>query len=203
MPILNRLFGRGGGPRLDLAALQAHLGEAVARSTGARPDADLIRARFADRCRDAELQPLLPSEFDALAGALDGESWGRLALLVGTLDLDAVRETLSALVAPGALRHVVNVAFVGVVRDTALLTRELLHQSPLRVEELARRFIAALGAEVRGESEQVSRERLRRLDYGRLLAEAERAKQAAEGRVEEIHRLLDEREKKFPRRGKW
>src|SRR5262249_24357054 len=152
-------------PRLDLVALQGHLTEAIARATGEPPEADLVRARLADRCRDAGVQPLLPGEFDALADGLDEEAWGRLALLVGLLDLDALRAELPAFVAVGPLQQVVSGAFVGLAGQTALLTLALLRQSPLRVEELARRFVAALGAEVRGETEPVSRRRLERLDY--------------------------------------
>jgi hypothetical protein len=83
------------------------------------------------------------------------------------------------------------------------LTLGLLGQSGLRVEELGRRLLAALGACVRGETAQASRNRLERLDYERLLAEAERAKQAAASRLEELRELQDRQEQSRPRRGKW
>jgi hypothetical protein len=51
------------------------------------------------------------------------------------------------------------------------------------MEEFARRFVQGLGASIRGESAAASREALERLDYGRLLAEADRAKKAAEERA--------------------
>jgi hypothetical protein len=202
--LLDRLFGRKvGPPSLDLAALQAGLADALARTAGGPAEPDLVRARLADRCRDAGLLPLLPGAFDALTNGLDAEAWGRLELLVGAMNLDCVRAALPALPAVERPPELVSTAFVGLARDTALLTRELLRQSPLRVEEFARRFVAALGAMVRGETEQVSRQRLKRLDYGRLLAEAERAKTAAEGRMAELRRLQDEQEQNRPRRGKW
>jgi hypothetical protein len=201
MAILDRLFGRKGDvPALDLTALRAHLAEALARSAGRRAEPDLVRARLADGCRDAGVPPLLPREFDALADGLDDDAWGRLALLAGTLELDEVRAVLAAADRPPQL---LETAFVGLARSSQLLTPELLRQSPLRVEELARRFIALLGAAVRGESEAESRRRLERLDYGRLLAEAERAKQAAADRVEKLRKLQDEQEQNRPRRGKW
>lgn len=205
MSLTNRLFGRkgGGAPPLDVAELQAFLGQAVSAGAGHHAEADLVRARCADRCRDAGLEPLLPEEFDKLAEGLDAEAWGRLALLVEALDLEAVRLVLPVQAAARSLAELVKSAFAGLARETPLLTLELLRQSPLRVEELARRFIAALGAAVRGESPQVSAQRLARLDYEQLLAEAERAKKAAAGRVEKLRKLQEEQEKRRPRRGKW
>jgi hypothetical protein len=204
MPLLDRLFGRKTPPpELDIAALEAHLATAVARTAGRPADADLLRARLADGCRDAGVRPLLPHEFDCLAEGLDTEALGRLALLVGVLDLEEVRTTLAVRAATMSLLDLADVAFFRLARETPLLTAEVLRQSPLRVEELARRFVAALGAAVRGESAQASAERLRRLDYGRLLAEAERARQAAADRTERLRRLQDEQEARRPRRGKW
>jgi hypothetical protein len=202
--LTNRLFGRkGGAPQLDAVGLQAFLSNAVSHSAGRRAEPELVRARFADRCRDAGLEPLFPEEFDTLADNLDAEAWNRLALLVGALDLEAVRSVLPVLAAARPLADLTSAAFAGLARETPLLTLELLRQSPLRVEELARRFIAELGAAVRGESPQVSRQRLARLDYGQLLAEAERAKQAAADRVEQLRKLQEEQEKLRARRGKW
>jgi hypothetical protein len=204
MSLTERLFGgKGRRPHLDLGVLQAGLAGAVARYAGHPAESELVRARLADRCRDAGVLPLTPEEFDARAAGLDEEAWRRLALLVGALDLEAVRGALPVLVPGRPLGELVGEAFVGLARETPLLTLELLRQSPLRVEELARRFIAALGAAVRGESEPVSRRRLERLDYGRLLAEAERAREAAAGRMEQLRALQEEQERLRPRRGKW
>jgi hypothetical protein len=205
MPLLDRLLGRknDGVPQLDLAVLQAGLTAALARCAGRTSEPDLVRARLADHCRDAGLQPVLPQEFDSLTQGFDDEAWSRLEILAAVLETGAVRTALPALPAAANPLELVSAAFVGLARDTALLTRELLRQSPLRVEELARRFVAALGAVVQGETEKVSRERLKRLDYGRLLADAERARQAAEGRMEQLRRLQDEQEKGRARRGKW
>jgi hypothetical protein len=206
MSLLDRLFGRKSPPpppELDVAVLEAHLAAAVARTAGRPAEPDLLRARFADGCRDAGLRPLLPHEFDRLTEGLDDEAWGRLALLVGTLDLAEVRAALAVPAAAKSLLDLADVAFFRLARETTLLTAEVLRQGPLRVEELARRFVAALGATVRDETAQASAERLRRLDYGRLLAEAERARQAAADRVERLRRLQDEQEARRPRRGKW
>jgi hypothetical protein len=204
MSLADRLFRRKGKvPELDLGDLQSHLVDAVPAYVGRTLDTDLLRARLADRCRDAGLNPLRPEEYDALASGLDGDALGRLGLLIGTLDLEVVRAALPALTAERPVCDLVAMAFTALARDTPLLTLELLRHSPLRVEEFARMFIARLGAAVSGETPRVSRERLERLDYAKLLAEAERARQAAAERMAHLQRLQDEQEQGRPRRGKW
>jgi hypothetical protein len=190
---------------LSLPALRELFADAAGRLEGKAVEAELVRARLADRYRDAGLEPPLPEEFDALVRDLDGEGWRRLALAAGALDLEEVREALPRLLAPspGGVREQVEAAFVGLARATELLTMELLRQSPLRVEEFARHFLARLGAAVAGETVPQSRERLHRLDYGRLLAEAERAKLSAQERMEYLRKLQEEEDAQRPRRGKW
>lgn len=220
-------------PQVDLPALLERLTGLVTRWAGRTPDRDLVRACLADGLRDTGLRPPTPDEFDALAGGLDDEGWRRLAVLAGALDQEDVRSALpelakarppADLLAQGfagaldpkdvraALPELAKVrppadllalGFVGVAWTTPLLTLELLARSPLRVEELARRLLAGLGLAVRGESARASRERLERLDYGRLLAEAERAREAAAERMEHLHKLQDEQEQNRTRRGKW
>jgi hypothetical protein len=223
----------GGPPQVDLAGLQERLAAGVTRWAGRPPDPDLVRARLADGLRDAGLLPPTPDEFDALAGGLDDEGWRRLAVLAGALDHEDVRSALPelaktrppadllALGFAGALdpkdvraalpelakvrppADLLALGFVGVAWTTPLLTLELLARGPLRVEELARRLLAGLGLAVRGESPKGSAERLERLDYGRLLAEAERAKDAAADRMEKLRKLQDEQEARRSPRGKW
>ena len=225
--------GRPAQPEVDLPGLQARLAGLVTRWAGRPPDPDLVRARLADGLRDAGLRPPTPDEFDALARGLDDEGWRRLAVLAGALDQEDVRAALPelaknrppadllALGFAGALdpedartglqelakvrppADLLTLGFVGVARTTPLLTLDLLARGPLRVEELARRLLAGLGLAVRGETARASRERLERLDYGRLLAEAERAREAAAERMEKLHKLQDEQEQNRARRGKW
>jgi hypothetical protein len=220
-------------PQADLPGLQARLAGLVTRWAGRPPDPDLIRARLADGLRDAGLTPPTPDEFDGLARGLDDESWRRLAVLAGALDQEDVRAALPELAKArppaellaqgfaGALdpkvvraelaelaksrppAYLLALGFLGVAQTTPLLTLDVLARGPLRLEELARRLLAGLGLGVRGEAAQASRERLERLDYGRLLAEAERAREAAAGRMEKLHKLQDEQEHNRARRGKW
>jgi hypothetical protein len=197
MSLTDRLFGRS--VKLDVSAVQTALVAAAVRPA----DPELTRARLADACRDSGANPPTPEEFHALITGLDEEAMLRLAVLVTALDVAEVRTSLRALLATRPAADLVATAFTGLARDTPLLTVALIRESPLRAEELARRFVAALGAAVRGESVETSRQQLARLDYGRLLAEAELARQSAEARAAKLRELQDEKEKRRPRRGKW
>jgi hypothetical protein len=205
MALVDRIFRRGGAgpPEVDLPALQACLTAGVVWWVGRPPDPDLVRARLADGCRDAGLDPPTLEAVTAMVARLDDEGWQRLAVLTGALDVKDVRDALAVLTAAQPPGELLEIAFVVLARSASLLTLELLRQSPLRVEELARRFLARLGAAVRGESKSESCERLKRLDYERLLAEAERAKTAAADRLQELQRRQDEQEQMRSRRGKW
>jgi hypothetical protein len=83
------------------------------------------------------------------------------------------------------------------------LSLDLITQSPLRVEEFARHFLAHLGVGVQGEARGDSRQRLERLDYRSLLAEAERARQGAEAQMEYLRKLQEGVDARFAPRGKW
>lgn len=200
MSIADRIFGRPAGARLDLAPVQARLVEAVRAS--AVPDPELTRARLADHCRNAGLLPLMPDEYDRAAAHLDPEAQRRLAVLVALFELDAVRTTIAHLAQTWPISQLVAVVFTGLAEETNLLTIEVLSQSEPRVEELARRFLAAIRASVNGESPDESKKRLLTLDYARLLAEANKARDAAKDRAERLRQLQEQQEMRRGRRGK-
>src|SRR5262249_17111274 len=79
MSLSERLFGKGSPAVLDLALVQRRLGEGVARYAGRPADLDLVRARLADRCRDAGLGPALPEKGEELSGGVGGEGVRRRA----------------------------------------------------------------------------------------------------------------------------
>ena len=191
--------GRPGRPEppgpaaVPLGLLVAHLSSQVPLWEGAEVDLDLLRARLADHCRDAAIVPAPPAAVAEMLGGLDDASRRRAALAASALDLPEIRASARGLLGRGPIVERVRSAFVEHARGCDLLTLELLRQGPLRVEEFARKWLAALGASVAGESEEESRLRLERLDYGRLLAEAERAKQAAEPRMDALRKLQEQR----------
>jgi hypothetical protein len=197
-----RLRQRPGRAEVDLAALRAGLTDGAARLAGKEVEMDLVRAQGADHCRDLGLVPALPEDFDRRTQTLDAEGRRRLALLVGALELHVLRGVLKGLYAGQEGGQLVE-ALVEVVEGTPLLTLDLLRQSAFRIEELARLLLVRLGAAVQGEDHNQSRLRLLRLDYARLLAEAEKAKVSAEERMEYLRKLQEEQEARRPRRGKW
>ena len=67
MALVDRLFRRDGLPQVDLSALQVRLTAGVVWWSGRPADPDLVRARLADGCRDAGVDPPTPEEFDARA----------------------------------------------------------------------------------------------------------------------------------------
>ena len=92
------------------------------------------------------------------------------------------------------------VSFIAIM---LLLTMAVLRQSELRTEELARKLARHLGVGIWGESDEDSERELERLDYGRLLAEAERAKVLAEDRMAYLRERQEEELRRRRPRGKW
>ncbi|MDC0744370.1 hypothetical protein [Polyangium mundeleinium] len=164
---------------LDLAQILAALGQVLAEIEPAALDVDVARAKLADLCRDLAIEPVDPLELDPLAAGLDRSAIERLALLVLVLERRGIPEPALKRIFEGRARTAAREGIFDVARGSGLVTLDLLRGSPLRREELARRLILGLGASVAGESLAEARAALERLDYGRLMAEAERARRAA------------------------
>jgi len=165
-------------------------------------DRELAQARLADAYRDSCHVPMESEAFDAVSSHLEEEAWRRLALLVDLLDEEECNDTLGDLLGEDGVAGQISTAFVDFSRDTSLLTLATLRHSELRREEFVRRWVMRLGAGIDGESITESLARLDRLDYGRLLSEAERAKQLAEERTAYLKKLNDLEDARNPR-GKW
>jgi hypothetical protein len=164
----------------------------------------LLRARLGDLCRGLGMAPADPALLMSLCEDLDEAGLGRLAVVVAALrEAAGLREALPALCGAGAGDALVERCADIALLATAPLTLELICQSPLRVEEVARHCLARLGARVEGERVEEAQARLERLDYGTLLAEAARAQESAEGRLEYLRKLQEDMEARFRPRGKW
>lgn len=166
-------------------------------------DRPLVCARLSDAFRAVEVEPPLPSALAGATGRLGDEAWRRLALEVSCLDIEALRAALPALTTESGTDAFVNEGLVRPAEIHELLTMELLRSSPIRIEELARSMLAHMGVHIAGETEDVSKQHLWRLDYARLLSEAERAKEAAEERSEELRKRMEEEYARNRPRGKW
>lgn len=205
MSILDRLFGRTEPPpaSLDADELLDHFGDAAKELEHWDVEPALVGARLADGLRDAKLSPLEPARFAQLTADLDEEGWRRLAVAVSALEDEDVTAALPALCAENGVEALVSAGFVGFAKDLSLLRLELLRRSSLRTEEFTRAWIARMGAGVEGESLSESRSRLERIDYSRLLREAEGARRSAEERAAYLRRLQKEQEERYAPRGKW
>jgi hypothetical protein len=212
MGIFDRLLGRdkpaaapAEAPPISVAlpALLETLGAILEEMAGEAPDPDLCRARLADTLRDGGIDPPEPERFDALAAALDEGGWARLDLVTLAARRGALGEALFTLAGALGAEMVMDQGFLDFARRSPLLTLELLRQSPLRLEELARRWLASTFLLVEGETVEASRAALDRLDYARLLAEVDQAKMSAEERLAYLKKLQEAHDASLPRRGKW
>ncbi len=163
---------------------------------------ELLIARLADCCRDAQLDPAEPEVAAKHFAAWNPMAQQRMAMcvemLIDVVEEDDLAHLFQDTKGAGLFHHL-----AGLIDATEQLSPELIHQSPLRVEEFARHFIARLGAQVEGEAPQESQARLERLDYGTLLAEAERARSSAEEQLEHLRKLQEDLDARFQPRGKW
>jgi hypothetical protein len=183
-----------------LPVVTQQLRELLPTLESADVERDLISARLADHYRDAGRDPGSHAEFVQLVRKFDPEAWRRMALVVGSLDHADIRSVLTLSAQP-VLRQI-ELGFVGVVKKTDALTLAILRQSEVRVEEFARHFAAQLGVNWHGETSEQSADRLQKIDYKRLLAEAEDAKKSAEERMAALRKKQEEELARRRPRGK-
>jgi hypothetical protein len=188
-------------PEIVLNALGGAMMASLHALEKAPVDLELMRARLADFFRDLDCEPMDPDGFMRQASALDIESQRRFALAVGGLDDGKTRAVFTQAARSSSVPLAIALLF-DFAREQELLTMGLLIESPLRREELVRHFISRLGSPIAGESPEDSQDRLQRLDYRTLLAEAERAKLSAGDRLAYIKKLQEKQESQLGRRSK-
>lgn len=163
---------------ISLDAVLAIMSDVLRDLEMASADVDVARAKWADLCRDLGMSPFDPLELDALTTQFDRAAAARMALIVVMLERGAIARDVLTRILDKRIRAATKGGIIEPVQASQLVTLDLLVQSPLRREELARRVILGFGASIRGEKLNDSRAALERLDYGRLMAEANRARQA-------------------------
>lgn len=163
---------------VPLDSVIATIAEVLGEYDPSAADLDVARAKWADVCRDLMLQPLDPLEMDGLTPHFDRGAVERMSLVVMVLERGGVTRDVLARILQGRLRTATKGGIVDPAQTSQYVTLELLGQSPLRREELARRIILGFGASIRGEKLVDSRAALERLDYGRLMEESNRARRA-------------------------
>jgi hypothetical protein len=188
---------------IDLDELIATFGPAT-NFWETQPEAGvLVRARFADACRDAKIRPVDAITFKECWSGMDLPQQARFGLLVSGLELEVVAKQLPAH-CPEAQAYAALQVFEQLTDRLNLLTLDVLQQSDIRLEEFSRHFSAAWGLVIEGETPQESQDRLHAIDFGRLMQEAEVARSSAKDRLAYLRELQKkEDETRRPRRGKW
>lgn len=190
-------------PVVSLDSLTFLMGQVVPRIRSVEPRPSLIQARLADGYRAIDLSPLPPHQFLHQTKSFDDEAWRRLALSVACLDDTDFSWALYGLSEKKSAKSQIVDAFLPLARDRTSLTMDLFYESELRVEEYARHLTGELGLEISGESPEESEDLRYRLDYARLLEEADKARLSAEDRIEYLRKLQEEEEARRAPRGKW
>lgn len=206
MSIFDRIFGasKGSGTvEVPVAPVVAAMARAASQFETVDVDAALVAARLGDRCRDASVEPIDTEAFDVASRAFDAQAWRRLAVLTTALDQPELRAGIESALAARGATEVVG-ALIATAKTKTRLDMGVLCRSPLRVEELARDLLARVNAPIEGETREQSRAALERLDYERLLALADQARDAARQRMDYLKKAQEEDDKaRRPRRGKW
>ncbi|MBI3099239.1 MAG: hypothetical protein HYY93_13515 [Planctomycetes bacterium] len=209
---LREYFGfpkRLDSPAVVLPRLSGILVEAARGIEGREPDPELVFARLCDAFRSMPAEPVddavwkqaaagraagpPPSEevAEALKIAITKAGWRRLHLLVESLQDPAIHELVRLRTAERDPDRTAVLLFLAFANGTELLTIDLLLKSPFRVEEFARKWVAAIGGTVAEEPEKRSAQRLRNLDYGEVLGNLQKAQKQRE----EHHKRLAEIER--------
>jgi len=155
-------------------------------------DIPLTTARLFDGLRDASVAVAPLATWDEHTRELDESAWQRLEILTRLLRESASRDRIHQLLAASNERALK--VFPGFCRrDAQLLTLELLLKSPFRIEELARKWIAALGGTITGETVKESTARLERIDFGGVLKNLAAADKDREERMKKLKELEEKR----------
>ncbi|MEZ4410457.1 MAG: hypothetical protein R3A52_28855 [Polyangiales bacterium] len=204
MSIFDRL--RGAKPRATVTlppAIEA-LAAAVVTHESREVDDALLRARLADACRDAGVEPLSPVQIEVRLSWLDAEGWRRLAALAAAIEHPSLAAAFASALQTHGAEKVIGVGLVDTSARRPLLTMATLRKSTLRVEELLRAALAAAEIDVAGETAEQSKTALARLDLARVQQLAEQAKADAAARMEKLKAAQEADDAaRNPRRGKW
>lgn len=183
----------------ELPKVQEALRALALDAWGEEVSRELVCARLMDGLRDAKIPPLSDRQVAEATKGYDQEAWRRLAILTRVFREEPAigGEVTKCLQADH--ERVLSAFFVFCTRDAQLLTLELLLKSPFRVEELARKWLRALGGGIGGETAEESDARVKRIDFGGVLknleaAEKDRVARQAKLKELEAERLRKERE---------
>lgn len=165
---------------------------------------ELIRARLADVCRDALIRPASATAFREHWQPFDEAHQRRFGLLLSVCDLETVQSRFAQWAGSHNQSNVLLTLFHTLTTGLPLLTIDVVSQSDVRLEELARHFCKHAELPIAGETTDASTARLSEIDFARLIAEADAARSSAEDRMAYLRKMQEEQEQtRRPRRGKW
>lgn len=188
-----------------LAPLSEQIRLSALDLSGGKAEAALVGARLMDGLRDCRVPLPAAEDWREKSGALVVDEWARVEILVRLLRSAEFGPAVSASLLANPAR--ILTAFPEFVSATApLLTTDLLLKSPFRVEEFARKWIHELGGSIEGETEDESRDRMERLDFGGVLKNLKAAETDREVRMKKLKQLeakrLKEEQDAYARAGR-
>jgi hypothetical protein len=170
------------------------LSEAAAAPPVAAVDVQLAAAIVNDTLRMARTKPLPDDLWNDWMSGASPQTREQLGVLAAWLATTSLREaTIEALAGqrPDAAR-----SLKGWFDAVAPLTGEMLRGNAFRQEEAVRKWAAAWGGSIVGETKDESFRRLDQLDYRKALAEYERAEKARKEEAERRAKAIREAEER-------
>lgn len=187
----------------DLTELTEQIRLATLDLAGRETDPQLLAARLFDGLDDAKLPRPPAADWAKNTKGFDKEAWARMAILVRLFRETPLREPIVKSIVASNATDVFGGFCSGL---SQLLTVELLQKSPFRVEELARKWVHALGGSIKGESAAESRQRMERLDFGGVLKNLQAADADRAARVKKLQEIeakrLKEQQEAYERAGR-
>jgi len=199
--MLGEVFGAGeplDWPSVVLPRLIERLGKELSDLEEKPPAAEHLYSWFCGALRPLDLEgpdrefwgltcrgrtpapPPSPDVAAILKKPLDEEALKRLGLLIVSIGDPVVGEIVRQRCVDRGTNLVAAAPFVAFAGWGEAMKVSLLLGSPSRLEEFARKWVAALGARIDGESEKESVKRLKDLDLGGAIGALERARLARE-----------------------
>ncbi|HEX8700986.1 MAG TPA: hypothetical protein VF815_19225 [Myxococcaceae bacterium] len=171
----------------DLAQLKQQLTAAPLVSPYAH---DLAVAIICDTFRLANVRPPARSAWDTFPKRFTSPLWrDQVAILAHVLVSSSLREETVRTLKPNFDAVVALGRFFDSVSP---LSGEMVRSNAFRQEEFLRKWIDAVGGQVKGESAPESQRKLEHLDYRRAMKDFERAETARKAEAEKREKMLKE-----------
>lgn len=151
---------------------------------------DLAVAIICDTFRLAKVRPPELAVWQVFPQRFVSSLWReQVAMLAHVLASSSLREETVQLLKPD---FDTAQALERFFESTGPLTGEMIRSNAFRQEEFLRKWIHAIGGQVKGETERESLRRMENLDYRRAMKDFEKAEKARKEEAEKRERMLRE-----------